>query len=54
MSSCRKRERGELVKEQFFRRGSRAYRSSIAVYEWAMRVVLEKPSLALDVYEQEY
>ena len=36
MSSCRKRERGKLVKEQFFRRGSRAYRLAIAVYEWAL------------------
>lgn len=34
MSSYRKRERGKLVKEQFFRRGSRAYRSASAVCEW--------------------
>lgn len=42
MSSSRKRERRKLVKEQFFRRGSRAYRSTIAVYERAMLCCFRK------------
>lgn len=46
LSSCRKRERGKLVEEQFLRRGLRAHRLVIAVCERAEPCALEKPSRA--------